>query len=287
MCLFIEFANPDHIPSILERDLTDKDLRRGWARLILKIYKVDPLICLKCQGMMRVIAFIDDKVVIRKILTHLNLWDVKGNHDFLGTRRKTVDIWVMVADNMYMIITHYREKLINAIVYFAAQTKHCGKTKLLKLLYFLDFSHFKQTGKSVTGLAYHAWKMGPVPKDLFEELSANMKPDMKAAIHDLPDTEGFQQIRPKRKFDGQYFSNKEMKLLEDISFVFQDAKADAMVESTHLKNEPWDRTLKEKGEFKKIDYMLAIDSDIVSLSCDEVMERMEERSEMVEIFGAD
>ena len=58
-----------------------------------------------------------------------------------------------------------------------------------------------------------------------------------------------------------------------------------MVESTHFKNEPWDITLKEKGEFKKIDYMLAIDSDVVSLPYDEARERMKERSEMLKIFG--
>ena len=183
-----------------------------------------------------------------------------------------------------MIITHNREKLINAIIYFAKHTKYCGKTKLLKLLYFLDFKHFKQTGKSVTGLDYFAWKMGPVPTEFFEELSGRMNPDMKAAINDLPE-EGFQQIRPKKRFDPQYFSNKEMRLLEDIALIFKKAKADAMVESTHLKNEPWDKTLHEKGEFKKIDYMLAIDSDIVSLSYDEAKERLEERSEMVNIFG--
>ena len=154
-----------------------------------------------------------------------------------------------------MIVTHHREKLINAIIYFATHTKYCGKTKLLKLLYFLDFSHFKRTGKSVTGLDYFAWGMGPVPKELFKE------------------------------FDRKYFSNKEMKLLEEISFIFKDAQADTMVESTHFKNEPWDRTLKEKGELKKIDYMLAIDSDVVSLPYDEAMERMKERSEMLKIFG--
>jgi len=84
-----------------------------------------------------------------------------------------------------MIITHHREKLINAIIYFANNTKRCGKTKLLKLLYFLDFRHFKQTGKSVTGLDYYAWDMGPVPKDLYNELDA-MKPDLKSAIKELP-----------------------------------------------------------------------------------------------------
>lgn len=186
-----------------------------------------------------------------------------------------------------MIITYHREKLINAIIYFAQNTKHCGKTKLLKLLYFLDFMHFKQTGKSVTGQDYFAWRMGPVPKNLFEELSKDMKPDMKAAIKELPANKEFQQINPKKRFDADYFSKKEMALLENIAFIFKDAKADLMIESTHLKNEPWDRTLKGKGEFQKIDYMLAVDSDIVSLSVDDAKERMEEISEVHKLFGAD
>ena len=66
----------DKIPCILEPELTDRDFRRNWARLIQKIYEVDPLTCAKCQGRMRVIAFIHDQDVIRKILEHLNLWDV-------------------------------------------------------------------------------------------------------------------------------------------------------------------------------------------------------------------
>ena len=137
-----------------------------------------------------------------------------------------------------MILTHHRDKLINAVIYFAKNTKYCGKTKLMKLLYFLDFTHFKQTGKSVTGLDYYAWQMGPVPGDLYEEISGNMKPDMRSSIHDLSSGEGFQQIRPKKKFDSQHFSKKEINLLEEIAFIFKDAKADVMIESTHLKNEP-------------------------------------------------
>jgi uncharacterized phage-associated protein len=92
-----------------------------------------------------------------------------------------------------MILTHHREKLINAIIYFATHTKYCGKTKLMKLLYFLDFKYFKQTGKSVTGQDYFAWQMGPVPRDLFEELSDDMRPDLTSAIQPLP-KEGFQKI---------------------------------------------------------------------------------------------
>jgi hypothetical protein len=48
--------------------------RSTWARLIHKVYEVDPLECPRCKGPMRVIALIDDKAVIRRILTHLGLW---------------------------------------------------------------------------------------------------------------------------------------------------------------------------------------------------------------------
>ncbi|EQD63619.1 hypothetical protein B1B_06949, partial [mine drainage metagenome] len=55
----------------------------------------------------------------------------------------------------------------------------------MKLLYLLDFEHFRQTGYSVTGMEYHAWKMGPVPTDLFEEWEA-LEPDLAAAIDIKP-----------------------------------------------------------------------------------------------------
>ncbi len=51
-----------------------KALRKSWARLIQKIYEVDPLVCPHCKGTMRIISFIEDQQVIRDILTHLELW---------------------------------------------------------------------------------------------------------------------------------------------------------------------------------------------------------------------
>ena len=66
------------IPSILEPDGTSKEYRKNWARLIQKIYEVDPLTCSKCHGRMRIISFIEDEEVIKKILKHLGLWDIKA-----------------------------------------------------------------------------------------------------------------------------------------------------------------------------------------------------------------
>jgi hypothetical protein len=46
-------------------------LRRSWAQLIRRIYEVDPLTCIECGGEMRILAFLLDPAVVRKILAHL------------------------------------------------------------------------------------------------------------------------------------------------------------------------------------------------------------------------
>ncbi len=50
----------------------------------------------------------------------------------------------MLEHNNHGLINHQREKLINVMVYFAQNTQKCGKIKLFKLMYFLDFEHYKQ-----------------------------------------------------------------------------------------------------------------------------------------------
>ena len=51
----------------VEDDTTEaRDTRRAWARLIKKIYEVDPLVCPECSGPMRIIAIIEEREVIRK-----------------------------------------------------------------------------------------------------------------------------------------------------------------------------------------------------------------------------
>jgi hypothetical protein len=53
------------IPWILEPDEDPKAYRKNWARLIGKIYEVDPRTCLNCQGSMRIISFIQHQEVIQ------------------------------------------------------------------------------------------------------------------------------------------------------------------------------------------------------------------------------
>ncbi|MEI8190568.1 MAG: hypothetical protein WCI75_12725 [candidate division NC10 bacterium] len=47
--------------------------KRAWARLIKQVAEVDPLVCPRCAGPMRIIAFIEQPALNEKILIHLGL----------------------------------------------------------------------------------------------------------------------------------------------------------------------------------------------------------------------
>lgn len=67
-------TTPD--PATDTTDTTDVDehtreRRRTWARMLRHIFEVDPLVCAKCGGEMRVISVITDPPVVQRILQHL------------------------------------------------------------------------------------------------------------------------------------------------------------------------------------------------------------------------
>jgi len=65
----VEAADP--LPSPADR--APLGVRRSWARLIRQVYEVDPLLCPRCGGTMKVIAVLERPPLVRQILTHLGL----------------------------------------------------------------------------------------------------------------------------------------------------------------------------------------------------------------------
>ena len=160
-----------------------------------------------------------------------------------------------------MLLTHERDKLINVIIFFANNTRFLGKTKLCKLLYFLDFEHFKEAGRSVTGMDYFAWKMGPVPVSLYEEIDMP-EPDMAEKINfsEIQTKRGpMLVITPNADFDPSNFTKRELRILGALSNEFCDTQSENMIEKTHLENQPWHKTyVEEDKKQKQIPYELAI-----------------------------
>jgi len=184
-----------------------------------------------------------------------------------------------------MLISHEREKLIQAVIYFAQKTERCGKVKIFKLLYFLDFEHYKITGRSVTGLKYSAWKMGPVPTELFDELESP-EPDMAEAleISEIPTYRGkpMLSLKPIKEFSSELFTKRELKLLERLAHDYKETNADDMIEATHLENLPWDKVYnKESSPQAEIPYEYALRPN----EREEMIKMIREREEMIGAIG--
>lgn len=163
-----------------------------------------------------------------------------------------------------MIVSHERDKLINAIVYFARNTRHCGKIKLIKLLYLLDFEHFRQTGRSVTGLDYLAWKMGPVPFAFYQEWD-DLPPDLAAAIDIVPEKvydHTREAVVPKAPFDDRHFTRRELRIMAELVEQLRDSYSRPMIDLTHAQLGPWEKIWDGgRGDNDRIPYVLAIADD--------------------------
>lgn len=179
-----------------------------------------------------------------------------------------------------MLITHEREKLLNAIIFFSKNTRFLGKTKLYKLLYFLDFDHYKEIGRSVTGLEYFAWKMGPVPVSLHKEVAMPVQ-DMSEKIEFVKkQTRNGIMLTVKSicEFDAKHFTKREMRIMQSLVEQYTDALAEDMVEATHLENQPWHKIFIEEGNKQKlIPYELAIRKQ----ELEEMKELISEREDFV------
>jgi uncharacterized phage-associated protein len=179
--------------------------------------------------------------------------------------------------------TNAREKLIEAIVYFAHNTLHCGKLKLFKLLYLLDFEHYRETGRSVTGLDYEAWQKGPVPKSLYAEwLDPN--DDLAQAVVVKPEKvydKTRETVKDLRAPDESVFTKREMRLLTQIAKEHRDALTSDMINATHKDGSPWHSTWRGgEGKNERIAYDLAL------VGCPpELVAAIKEHREYVELTG--
>ena len=73
-------SDEDKTETINFSNIKRKKFNKKWARLIQKVYNVDPLICPKCSGKMKIISFIEEEPLIKKILKHLKLWVVHNEY---------------------------------------------------------------------------------------------------------------------------------------------------------------------------------------------------------------
>ncbi len=140
------------------------------------------------------------------------------------------------------------EKLTEMVVYFAERLAPF-KTKMNKLLFYADFSMFRQSGFSISGVRYRAIEMGPVPTR-FQTIFEFLQSENEISIQTTEFPQGFtgeQFLTNKtRTFNAALFSEAELKTLEKIAVSFQSISTGEIIDLSHRET-AWQKNEKERG----------------------------------------
>lgn len=140
-------------------------------------------------------------------------------------------------------------KLGNALIFLCQKLSpytQVSKTHLLKLIFILEESSIRKFGIPFFNLRFDVWKLGPVSKDLFVELS-----DEPALLSEYISKDEIEKgkfvLCPKREFSDDEFSDNEMNLMEQVAERFKYCTANELINFTHRKNTPWYITAQRYG----------------------------------------
>jgi hypothetical protein len=131
-----------------------------------------------------------------------------------------------------------RQRLREMILYIAQRSMfdaRFGKTKLVKLLYFADFTSFRETGRPITGHQYVKLPNGPFP-DHFETLLAEMVAEGDLVIDEVPMSA---QLKPRYRFIPQraanldLFTGKNIAVVDSVMMEFRRDTGKSIAEASH------------------------------------------------------
>ena len=129
------------------------------------------------------------------------------------------------------------DKLGNTLIFLCKNLEKATKTHLLKLVFIIEEISIMKFGVPFFDLRFDVWKLGPVSKDLFVELTDELnllEPYISKIVN-----YGATIISPKKGFSDDEFSDNEMNLLNEIVDRFKYCTAKELINFTHKKNSLW------------------------------------------------
>lgn len=178
------------------------------------------------------------------------------------------------------------EKLGNSIR-FLAKDHDLTKTKVIKLLYFLEEGSIRKYGIPFFNIPFEAWQFGPVSRpvytsfdDIFNEFARTF--NASSAKDEIILVSGIGE------FSDDEFSDNDIALMDEIIENYSHLPSDVLVEMTHKKGSPWYNTAVENGLLDAFLQKSKTSSDVV-INFDSVIEYplLKERySDYLEIHGS-
>jgi uncharacterized phage-associated protein len=160
------------------------------------------------------------------------------------------------------MIAYQKEKIENAITFFAARHKKAtrkplSQTFLYKYLAFLDFTSLEETGRPALGLRYKAMERGPVPIGIYSK-----REDLKTPVFEFRKVGETQfVVMPKQDPNLDYFSRYEIDLMDRLIEIYADVfvRAGDISEASHQEIRAWKKAW-DKQPNSIIDYELTFNN---------------------------
>lgn len=138
-------------------------------------------------------------------------------------------------------------KIGNTLVYFAEHIPDLSKTKLLKMVYLLEETTVRKCARPFLNIDFEVWKLGPVAKDLFSDLSSTEQYLLKDFVQTHPFEEGRVYVTAVKPFEDDEFSDIELSILDAVIKQYGRMSAKELVELTHSPHSPWTMSAIKEG----------------------------------------
>ena len=149
-------------------------------------------------------------------------------------------------------LTHQQiQKLGNTLVFLADNVGELSKTKILKLLFLLEESSIKRFGYPFFGLNFQIWKLGPVLKEVYIDLSEEAPNLLKDFIEKDPHDNKL--YKAKGQFNDDQFSDNDIYLLEKIKDFARHKTAKDLIDYTHDENSLWRKSAIKNGILQELE----------------------------------
>ena len=152
------------------------------------------------------------------------------------------------------------DKLGNAMVYLCEHMQPLTKTKALKLIYLIEELSVKRYGLPFFNLRFDVWRLGPVSRDLFVELSG--EPALLGGFIEKSVRNNITYISAKQAFSDDEFSDIEIDILKQVAVAYAHASADDLINLTHRKHSPWFHFAQVNGFLELFEQGLASTTDV-------------------------
>lgn len=128
------------------------------------------------------------------------------------------------------------DKLGNILSSFLTKcnSKYNDKLKINKLLFYLDFAHYKNHASSITGISYRAIQYGPVPTFYDNIFSYFENEGLVVPVWRNEHGAGREILTSSSSFDESLFNEKELATINLIIEKFKDMGSWDIVELSHL-----------------------------------------------------